>query len=556
MHIARNQLAVLVPVFLAASIIGSPGRAATVSFDQLNWFGLTTSTPDSSWGKVSLDYTGDPANRFFNLNVDGRWVVQNMVLASPFGAGVPQEVSTYFDLNVSHGTDVPSLSHVFTVEPLPSSVIPTGSSTAAVVEDLDFQIGGIGSIDLGSPGVLDRDFGGTSEVVVQDGHVTVVKEAKLRDFDKFVNQAVGINDCLRASVSNSLKYLQARNVLSERQNYSIERVRDDLGVQQDNTAPLDWARRKRERFTRIMTTNVAPTEENVDTILQALRRGHDVELDLRSHAINVVGMRVLSNGRVEIDVFDDNQREAGADGMKTYTIRNNRVVELGLNIRKFVIEKRKERNRPNNNRKKTNDAASRGNSVSFDTAARLLSFGGDVIVDTGFAGDPLVGVEVVMPLFELAEMKSDEVVFDRLLVDETVALEDGPNRFLAGHIATLTYVISENLFYGTLIDPVASVVDLASPLFDPGLAPIFSPYLQDLDRILNPNSPDHDPASMLYVTFEPDMDFFTVTNGFTMPALSPLSNFIFAGQEVPEPATLGLLTAGTLILTRRVRRQL
>ena len=219
-----------------------------------------------------------------------------------------------------------------------------------------------------------------------------------------------------------------------------------------------------------------------------------------------------------------------------------------------MIEKRKRMNRPNNNKKKTNDAASRGNSVSFDTTAQILVFEGDFIVDTGFAGDPLVGAEVVMPLFELAEMTSDEVVFDRLF-DETVAFEGGPNRFLAGKIATLTYLISENLFYGTLIDPVVAGADLTSPLFDPGLAPIFSPYLQDLDRVLNPNSPDHDPASELYVTFEPDFDFFDLTDGYSMPALSPVSNFIFAGQEVPEPTTLALLIGGALALTRRARRQ-
>ena len=333
MNIARNHLAVPISAFLAAWIIGSPGWAATVSFDQLNWFGLTSSTPDSSWGKVTLGYSGNSSNQYFNLNVDGRWAVQNMILASPFGAGVSQEVSTYFDLGVSHGRDVLSLSQVFTIGPVPSSVIPSGSPTAAVVDDLDFQIGGIGSIDLGSPGTLDRDFGGVSEVVVQDGHITVVKEAKAKDFDKFVNQSVAINDCLRASVSNSLKYLQARNVLSDKNDFSIARVKEDLGFLPDNTAPLDWARRKRQMFNRIMTTNVQPTAQNVDVILRALRRGHDVELDLRSHAINVVGMRVLSNGRVEIDVFDDNQKEEGADEMKTYTIRNNRVVELGLNIR-------------------------------------------------------------------------------------------------------------------------------------------------------------------------------------------------------------------------------
>ena len=36
MNIARNHLAVPISTFLAAWIIGSPGQAATVSFDQLN----------------------------------------------------------------------------------------------------------------------------------------------------------------------------------------------------------------------------------------------------------------------------------------------------------------------------------------------------------------------------------------------------------------------------------------------------------------------------------------------------------------------------------------
>ena len=112
-------------------------------------------------------------------------------------------------------------------------------------------------------------------------------------------------------------------------------------------------------------------------------------------------------------------------------------------------------------------------------------------MDSGFIGDPIVGSEVILPPFELVEIGADEVVFDRLLVDDPVAIANGQDLCLMGEIATLTYVPSENQFHGTLFDLALSGVDPASPFFDPALS-LNSPFIQDLDRVLNPNSPDFD----------------------------------------------------------------
>ena len=324
--------AVILTVLIACT--ATPAAAQSVVFDQLNWLGLAMDRPDSSWGKVTVDYTGAPSSRYFNLNVDDRWVVQNMVLDSPFGDGNSQSVSTFFDLGVSHGTDVPSLSHVFAIESAPRDAIPLGGLLAATVADLDFQIGGAGPAPLVIPDNLNRDLE-TGGLAPASSHVTLVRGAKLKDLDKFVNQALGVNDCVRGSVSNSLKFLQARKVIPQKINADISRVRQVLGTVPNSgnppTTPHSWVKSKQDLYKRVNTKGfLGSGGATVTAVINALKRGQDVELDVRvpanqnaGHTINVVGLRVKRvNGKrvVEIDVFDDNQKKSGADGMKTYTL--------------------------------------------------------------------------------------------------------------------------------------------------------------------------------------------------------------------------------------------
>ena len=325
----HSALRITIILTLPVAWTAIPVSAASVSFDQLNWFGLAMALPDSSWGKVTVDYTGTPTTRYFNLDVDGRWTVQNMALDSPFGDGISQRVSTFFDLGVSHGTDVPSLSHVFTIESAPRDTIPVGTPTADTVANLDFQIGGAGPDPLVIPDNLNRDFETGGGVAPASSHVTLVRGAKLKDLDKFVNQAIGVNDCVRGSVSNSLKFLQARKVIPKRINADINRVRQVLGTVPNSgnppTTPHTWVKTKKNHYKRVNTQSFPGSgNKTVTAVINALKRGHDVELDMRvptnskaGHTINVVGLRVKRvNGKrvIEIDVFDDNQKKAALTG--------------------------------------------------------------------------------------------------------------------------------------------------------------------------------------------------------------------------------------------------
>ena len=224
-----------------------------------------------------------------------------------------------------------------------------------------------------------------------------------------------------------------------------------------------------------------------------------------------------------------------------------------MTVRRFVIESPRVVKKPNRQKQKSRDAQSRSNqSVSFDPGTMTLSLDQDFIVDSGFIGDPIVGSEVILPQFELVEIGVDEVIFDRLQIDDPVVITDGQDLYLTGNMATLTYVPSENQFHGTLFDLMLTGVDPASPFFDPALS-VNSPFIQDLDRVLNPNSQDFDGLSELFVAITPDTDFLADTNFFTTPASSGFDNQIFAGQPLPEPGALFVFAGGVAVFLRRRR---
>lgn len=167
--------------FSATLLFGGVAQATTVTFDQLNWIGSASSTPDSSWGRVNIDFTGYASTQYFNLSVNGVWVVQNMGIDSLYGSGVNQALSTTFDLGSSG--DVQSIGYSFFIDSTPMTIYPALAETNASVSDLAYQIGGIEDEDLGSPGAPDAPAGANG--------ATVAKSAKLPNIDKVVNQVQG-----------------------------------------------------------------------------------------------------------------------------------------------------------------------------------------------------------------------------------------------------------------------------------------------------------------------------------------------------------------------------
>lgn len=72
---------------------------------------------NSSFGNVRVNYEGLPSPQFFNLNVEGEWVIQNVPLLPIQGFGVFNSVNISFDLGVPSGTPLTVLNAGWSIDP-------------------------------------------------------------------------------------------------------------------------------------------------------------------------------------------------------------------------------------------------------------------------------------------------------------------------------------------------------------------------------------------------------------------------------------------------------
>lgn len=327
MHRITNQ-SILLSFFFVSSVFfnANQSNALSLSFEQLNWIGSSTSTVDSSWGRVTIDFTGLSTTHYFNLNVNNSWVVRNMGVDSLFGTLVDQSVTTFFDLGVTDGTDVTSINYKYYFTETPLTAIFNETLTNTMVDNLDYQIGGEGDIDLGTPGALGTPEGGNE--------ATVTASAKLPNIDQFVNQPQKKNQCAPGAISNSLKYLQATGQLDSSIPSEISDIVEIVGTTAGGT-PTNWPTVKGSYFNGTLVTTVLGPGQ-IDELTSAVNAGKDVELDLAGHVAVIAGVRKFSDGRIELDIFDDNQTDDIADALRTVEIKNGMV--NNMKIDGYVIE--------------------------------------------------------------------------------------------------------------------------------------------------------------------------------------------------------------------------
>jgi hypothetical protein len=316
----------------AASILVSTRPAAaivisSVDFDQLDWVGLTSTTPNSSWGRMTLDFVGGSTTDYVNLNVNGQWVLQNVGVDSLFGTGVSQQVMMDFQIASGHGIDVPTINYGLISSPVPLLVAPPVTSSANVA-NLSYQIGGESLVNLGSPANPPMATGANA--------ATVTMSARLPNIGSVNNQPQGPNECAPGAVSNSLMYLQATGQLPNSVDASLATMKMVL-MTTASGSPADWPMKKRDHFAgTLMTQFLDPTD--IMGLINAINAGKDVELDLAGHVAMIAGVRKFSDGRIELDIFDDNQTDNMSDPMRTVPIIGNTVDGMGID--RYVVEMR------------------------------------------------------------------------------------------------------------------------------------------------------------------------------------------------------------------------
>lgn len=345
---AKSRIALLFRILLLAAVLAiGPQQACAVpvSFDQLDWYDNSADAigqADSERFRLVFNHGATSDIGYFNLLVDTgsgpEWAVRNMSVANYFGLGSTHTVSTFLDLPTGAGVDVSTLTYYADISATPTGSF-AGTLDAAPVRDLDWMIGGDDEEPLPSPpGLIDWDDFNAGSIVVQS--------ATLPDLDKFVNQPQGQNECAPGAISNSLKYLAATGKMQTLEGGDdIDDIKEwTPWISSESGTATNWYSTKETYLEGkgfdVQIIDAPLSEDDIDLLIKKLKEGQDIEMDLKGHVETLVGLRVRLDGTIELDLYDDNQKDNLSDPMHTSTIQFIDGVPYvdGMVLERFVVE--------------------------------------------------------------------------------------------------------------------------------------------------------------------------------------------------------------------------
>jgi hypothetical protein len=297
-----------------ADLVPSCGAAVPGTFRQLDVDLAGEFTPRSAWGALDFLYLGFPETvRYFNLNVDDRWVIQNMPVLSEQGAGVVHEERFCFDLGVPDGTPVYSIDYGLALTPDVLDAPPPMVSAAPVISTM--IVAHSGALGFPIPPLPPPDpvrLGG----IVLDAPATHAG---------FPNQECGPGECAPAALSNSLQWLNDQHNLD----MPTSLITIDAMKTASNWDPnarvvsyydegddLAFWKLKAEYCADLGLPITTRVIANFGAVKDALEDGQDVELCGHHHVAAVTGLAALPDGNIALKVAHDTRQ--GADGGTTY----------------------------------------------------------------------------------------------------------------------------------------------------------------------------------------------------------------------------------------------
>lgn len=276
----------------------------------------------SSYGSVEIGFIGPLFPKYFNLSVNGMWVIQNIPLLPHAGPDVPQTVTMGFDLGTPPGMPVPAVSAGWDITDTPQGA-PPAEEPDVPVEPRPTSGGSGRSVEEPAPPITVPD--PVNEYGDElDGENFAVHGTA------FPNKDCGTNECVPTAVSNSLEFLQNTTgsppagkptdigTMKTATNWSPGTPTRSSG------SPEGWADTKRQYMDDNgygITTEEHPDPDDMnheataaecDAAMQAIRDGKDVEVNGGHHTAAVVGMAKLANDCYVMYVAHDTRQ--GEDG--------------------------------------------------------------------------------------------------------------------------------------------------------------------------------------------------------------------------------------------------
>ncbi|MCG3129206.1 MAG: hypothetical protein CHACPFDD_04124 [Phycisphaerae bacterium] len=328
----------------------SAGAIVATRFTQID-FNLdsgATQITNSGWGRFELTFVGALEMLYLNLNVDGRWEIQNIPVGSIEGdCGVVQQMTYAIGLGVTAGTQVSSVLYGVALSDSPLGAPPALQQAASVEEEdvvFDSGEGSDAPTSTTADGPTAALSGGTVDSTLKHNN------------SGFPNQECGKGKCGPVAVSNSLNWLiETHDIPSTEMgpdDVTPEKMEDAVGWTSENGASWrspshNWAETKSDYMTThgfpIKTSVALPSK--VDSVGDALDADKDVEIHVEGHVAAVVGIEQTGEFTYTIDVaHDTKQGEEGGTTKETvtYDTRTGKIsggtFMDGKKVKGFVVE--------------------------------------------------------------------------------------------------------------------------------------------------------------------------------------------------------------------------
>lgn len=297
-----KRISRVVLVVLIGWLVAAPSRGSSIQLHQMD-FNLNGNVyTDTEWGGVDLSFTGTSAPKYFNLAVNGNWVVQEMPVLSVFGDGQPNTLRYYFDLGVPRGTPVSSVNYAYTVTDLPLGAMPAGTTPGSVLnDDYEFYNGLIANPISGVLPAARNLIGGLIDSLV-------------RVYVGFPHLEQGKNECTPTALLQSLTWLkEKKNLPIPESSLTIDWLKSKIGWT-SNGCGDDWPTLKRDATapygvtTEVLdfrTATVAERRAYMERLLTEMGDNQDIELDITGHTTTLVGLLRLAGGRWVVATVDD-----------------------------------------------------------------------------------------------------------------------------------------------------------------------------------------------------------------------------------------------------------
>lgn len=293
---------------------------------------------NSDWGTLKIKHSGFNRMKYVNLSVSTPgtttiWQIENMPLWTIGNAGVVQSMSYYFDIG-DKGIDVATLNYGLEITDDPLMLPPPITSSAVVSDQFSKIYNGMG--DIGRIyGAADVQAAGPNVGKASD--VPAIDTTKHLLKDPMPNQESKLYECVPTAVSNSLKYLKKHFELEFDSNYtSIDSAKKMVKFGENfpnGTSLLHWAEYKaaymESKSIPITTRRIdsADVSGRIASLIQEIDDGQDIELNIEviiddttyGHAVNLVGIQRLGNGRYNFIIQNDIAQDA-AGGVEQETL--------------------------------------------------------------------------------------------------------------------------------------------------------------------------------------------------------------------------------------------